>query len=601
MAKDLHIYHIRNFCIIAHIDHGKSTLADRILELTGAVDKRLLREQLLDDMDLERERGITIKASCVRLDYKAKDGKSYLLNLIDTPGHVDFSFEVSRALAACEGAILLVDAVQGVEAQTVANLHLAREKGLTIIPVINKIDLSQAEPERVKKELHNLFGMEERDTLLASAKEGSGIQEILERVIRDIPPPQGDIDSPLQAMVFDSDFDMYRGVIVYLRVVNGQIRRGQKVTFMSTGSFYEIQTVGFLKPTPQEIDCLRCGEVGFVTCNIRNPKDVIAGDTLTLKDNPCSAPLQGYKRLRPMVYCGIYPANSKDFERLRDAIEKLALNDSSFVYETESSGALGFGFRCGFLGLLHMEIIQERLEREYDLNLVITSPSVVYKAQLLDGGSLDVDSPTKLPPPHKIKQLLEPYVRIFLLIPVDSVGSVMELANNRRGRYKSTEYLSEKRVKLTYELPLSEILVDFYDRLKSITKGYGSMDYEFSVYIPSSLIRLDILINGQICEPLSCIVHKELAYSKGKALVDKLKELIPRQLFEVVLQAAIGERVIARESIRPLGKHVTGKCYGGDITRKRKLWEKQKMGKKRMKQFGSVEIPQEAFLAALKI
>lgn len=592
---------IRNFCIIAHIDHGKSTLADRILEVAGAVDKRHLKEQLLDDMDLERERGITIKASCVRLNYKAKDGKDYLLNLIDTPGHVDFSFEVSKSLSASEGAILVVDATQGVEAQTVANMYLAREKGLTIIPVINKIDMAIAEPERVACELHNIFGLREKDIILASAKEGYGIDEILERLIKDIPAPSVDKDGPLQALVFDSSFDVYKGVIVYVRIFSGSIRKDMSIRFVGSGHTYDIQSVGILKPNPSEIDRLGCGEVGFITCNIRDVRDVVIGDTITEEERPCKAALPGYKRTHPMVYCGVYPANSSDFERLRNALEKLSLNDASFVYEPETSGALGFGFRCGFLGLLHMDIIQERLEREYDLNLVITTPSVAYQVQKTDGKTVEIDNPNDLPPSNQVKQILEPFVKLYLIIPQDTIGSVMELANNRRGIYKSTEYLSQTRIKLVYELPLSEILVDFYDKIKSLTRGYGSMDYEFLKYFPSKLVKVDILLNGKPCEPLSFIVYKDMAYAKGKSIVERLKELIPRQLFEVIIQAAIGGHIIARDSIRPVGKHVTGKCYGGDITRKRKLWEKQKMGKKRMKQFGNVEIPQEAFLAALKI
>lgn len=592
---------IRNFCIIAHIDHGKSTLADRLLELTGAVDKRHLKAQLLDDMDLERERGITIKASCVRLNYKAKDGRVYLLNLIDTPGHVDFSFEVSKSLSASEGAILVVDATQGVEAQTVANMYLARERKLAIIPVINKIDMAIAEPERVADELCNIFGMKEKDIMLASAKEGYGIDDILERLIKNIPPPSGDEHGPLQALVFDCSFDVYKGVIVYVRIFNGTIHKNTTVRFIGVGRSYEIQTVGVLKPKPSEVSMLGCGEAGFITCNIRDVRDIVIGDTITEEKRPCKMALPGYKRAHPMVYCGIYPANSSDFERLHTALDKLSINDASFVYEPETSGALGFGFRCGFLGLLHMDIIQERLEREYDLNLVITTPSVCYEVQKTNGETISVDNPNKLPPAHQLKQISEPFVKVYLIIPQDTVGAIMELTNSRRGVYKSTEYLSQTRIKLVYELPLSEILVDFYDKIKSLTRGYGSMDYEFLKYTPSKLVKLDILLNGKLCEPLSFIVYKDMAYAKGKSFVEKLKTLIPRQLFEIIIQAAIEGHIIARESVRPVGKHVTGKCYGGDITRKRKLWEKQKMGKKRMKQFGNVEIPQEAFLAALKI
>ncbi len=591
---------IRNFCIIAHIDHGKSTLADRLLQFTGTVDKREFREQLLDDMELERERGITIKASAVQLTYNAKDGNSYELNLIDTPGHVDFSYEVSKSLAACEGALLVVDAAQGVEAQTVANLGQALERGLVIIPVINKIDLQNADPQRTSSEIKTILKLDTNITL-ASAKEGIGTEEILERLINEIPPPGGSNENPLQALVFDSTYDIYKGVIVYVRLMNGKLYNGQKVLFIATGRTYEVMEIGAFKPNMVQREKLECGEVGYITCQIREAKEVINGDTITDRELPAQKPLPGYKKLKPMVFCGVYPANSKDFDALRTAIEKLKLNDASFVYEVENSPSLGFGFRCGFLGLLHMEIVQERLEREYDLSLVLTTPSVVYKIKDKKGKSFEVDNPTKLPAVQEIQQMEEPYIKTFLIIPRDALSKSIEFCKSRRGVYIGTQYLSEGKIKLIFELPLSEVIVDFYDKVKSMTRGYGSFDYEIKGYVPEKLVKLDILINGQPCDALSSIVHKDRAQSKGRALVEKLKELIPRQLFEVVIQAAIGGQILARESVRPLGKNVTAKCYGGDITRKRKLWEKQKTGKKRMKQFGKVQIPQEAFLAALKI
>ncbi len=592
---------IRNFSIIAHIDHGKSTLADRLLEYTGAIDKRYFRDQLLDDMDLERERGITIKASAVSLNYKAKDGNKYLLNLIDTPGHVDFSFEVAKSLAACEGALLMVDAAQGVEAQTVANLYLALEHNLTIIPVINKIDLANAQPERVKKQIVDILGLREDEIILTSAKEGIGTQEILESVIKEIPPPSGKKENPLQGLVFDSQFNTFKGVIVYTRVVNGALSRGMKIKMMSTGKTHEIQEVGIFKPKMQKASSLECGHVGYLTCNLRNVKEIVNGDTITSLKHPASEPLPGYKKLRPMVFCGIYPVNSKDYDGLKTAIDKLSLSDASFVYEPEDSASLGFGFRCGFLGLLHMEISQERLEREYDLNLVITNPSVMYKVVLDDGTILEIDNPTKLPPQQQIERIEEPYIYGYLIVPSDSIGTIMELAISKRGIYKSTEYLTTDRVKLVFEFPLSEVIVDFYDKIKSVTRGYGSLDYDFKGYQSAKLVKLDILLNGDPCDALSSIVHKDKANYKARALATKLKELIPKQLIEVIIQAAVGSKIIARETVRPLKKHVTGKCYGGDITRKRKLWEKQKQGKERMKRFGKVQIPQEAFLAALKI
>ena len=593
--------YIRNFSIIAHVDHGKSTLADRILEITGAIDSRTFHNQLLDDMALEQERGITIKASAVKIRYKRPSGEEMTLNLIDTPGHVDFTYEVSKSLRACEGVLLLVDAGQGVEAQTVANLYLAIEHNLEIIPVINKIDLSTAEPEKVKKQIHQILGIDEKEILLASAKQGIGIHEILERIVEKIPPPEGNPDLPLQALIFDSQFDVYQGVIVYVRVFNGALKKNMKIKMMSTGNVFEVLEVGVLTPKPVAVELLGCGEVGYMTCNIRAAKEVENGDTITDATNPTAFALPGYKKVRPLVFAGIYPVNSKDFQALKDAMEKLQLSDASFVYEVESSASVGFGFRCGFLGLLHMEIVQERLEREYDMNIVVTTPSVVYKIKKTSGEIMEIENPSKLPSPTQVEAILEPFVDASIIIPTSSMGAILELCEQRRGTYKSTEYVSEERVRIHYEFPLSEIIVDFYDRIKSLSKGYGSLDYELKGHRESDLIKLDILINNEICDAFSSIVHQEKAQHKGRALCEKLKELIPRQLFEVAIQAAIGGKVIARENVKPMGKNVTGKCYGGDITRKRKLWEKQKEGKKRMKQFGRVEIPQEAFLAALKV
>ncbi len=594
-------FDIRNFSIIAHIDHGKSTLADRILEFTGAIDSRTFHNQLLDDMDLEQERGITIKASAVKIRYRSNSGKEFTLNLIDTPGHVDFTYEVSKSLRACEGALLLVDAGQGVEAQTVANLYLAMEHNLEIIPVINKIDLSTADVDKVKKQIHKILGINEKEIILASAKMGIGISDILERVIEKVPPPEGDPDKPLQALIFDSNFDIYRGVIVYLRVFNGVLRKGTKIKMMGSGQTFEIIEIGVLSPKPVPCESLSCGEVGYIDCNIRSAKEVENGDTVTDAENPSFEALPGYKKVRPLVFASIYPVNSKDFQAFKDAMEKLSLSDASFVYEVESSASVGFGFRCGFLGLLHMEIVQERLERDYGMNLVITTPSVVYKVRKTSGEVFEIENPSKMPNPSQIDAILEPFVNATLLIPQGSIGAILELCEQRRGIYKSTEYLSDERVKITYEFPLSEIIVDFYDRVKSLSKGYGSLDYELKGHKESDVVKLDILINSEICDSFSSIVHREKAQTKGRALCGKLRELIPRQMFEVVIQAAIGGKIIARETVRPMGKNVTSKCYGGDITRKRKLWEKQKEGKKRMKQFGKVEIPQEAFLAALKI
>ncbi len=591
---------IRNFCIIAHIDHGKSTLADRLLLVTGAITPREFRHQLLDDMDLERERGITIKASAVRLQYRARDGQDYLLNLIDTPGHVDFTHEVSKSLRACEGALLVVDAAQGVEAQTVANLYLAMEHELTIIPVINKVDLPNADTARVQKQLAETLNVT-APPVLASAKDGTGIDELLERIVRDVPPPAGDPAQPLQALIFDSRFDVYKGVILYCRVIHGALTPGMPVLLMSAKRRHEVQEVGVLTPQPMTVTALATGEVGYVVCNIKEAREVHAGDTVTSARTPAAAPLAGYKPVHPLVFCGLYPVNAKDFPSLREALEKLRLSDASFSFEPETSSSFGFGFRCGFLGLLHLEIIQERLEREFGLSLVVTTPNVVYRVRLRRGGTAEIDNPTKLPSAGELDAIEEPTIRAFLIAPSDALGPVMALAQERRGVYKSTQYLGTDRAMLIYEFPLAEVIVDFHDRLKSVTRGYGSMDYEFLGYTPAALVKLDILLNGDPCDALSSIVPKEKAYLRGRDLVTKLKELIPRQLFEVAVQAAIGSHVIARETVRPMGKNMTAKCSGGDITRKRKLWEKQREGKKRMKQFGKVEIPQEAFMAVLKL
>ncbi|MFC1621505.1 translation elongation factor 4 [Candidatus Omnitrophota bacterium] len=592
---------IRNFCIIAHIDHGKSTLADRLLQFTHTVDDRQFRAQILDDMDLERERGITIKASAVRMSYKAKDGNTYELNLIDTPGHVDFSYEVSKSLSACEGALLLVDAAQGVEAQTVANLQQALDKKLKIIPIVNKIDLQNAEPERVKDEIKSILKLDKDTVIMASAKEGTGTEEILERIVKEVPSPEGKKSEPLQALIFDSKYDVYRGVIVYVRVVNGALQKGMRVVMMSSGKKYEVQELGVFRPGREPVESLSCGEVGYVTCQIKDAKEVINGDTVTDANLPAEKALPGYRQLKSMVFCGIYPVNAKDFDSLKKAVDKLKLSDASFVYEAESSQSLGFGFRCGFLGLLHMEIVQERLEREYDLDLVLTTPSVVYKIKDNKQQLIEVDNPSRLPDPQDILETFEPYARTYIMIPQEGLSTVIDFCKTKRGEYKSTEYVSQDKIKLVFEMPLAELIVDFYDKIKSMTRGYGSLDYEVTGYRSSDLVKLDILINGQICEALSSIAHREKAQFKGRALAEKLKELIPRQLFEVIVQAAIGSKILARSRVAPVGKNVTSKCYGGDITRKRKLWEKQKAGKKRMKQFGRVQIPQEAFLAALKI
>ncbi len=584
---------IRNFSIIAHIDHGKSTLADRILEFTGAVSPREMREQFLDTMEIERERGITIKAQTVRISYKG-----HTFNLIDTPGHVDFSYEVSRSLAACEGALLLVDATQGVEAQTIANTYLALEGNLEIVPVINKIDLPSADIERTKMEIENLIGIPGDECLLVSAKEGTGIEELLDAIIERIPPPKGNLDDPLKALVFDSWYDNYLGVVFLVRVFDGILKKGDRIMLMSTGKGYEVLKLGAFTPKPKEVESLSAGEVGFVVAGIKEIKDVRIGDTLTHQERPAEKPLPGFKPMKPMVFAGFYPVDPGRYNDLRSALEKLSLNDSSIIFEPETSEALGFGFRCGFLGLLHMEVVRERLEREFELELVATSPNVAYKVITTKGEEITVESPSDFPDPQRIKSIMEPFVKAVIYLPSEYLGQVLKLCESKRGKQISMEYLSKDRVILTYELPLSEILVDFYDKLKSYTRGLASMDYDFTGYRESNLVKLDILLNGKKVDQLSFIVHKEKAYEKGREVTQKLKKVIPRQLFEVVIQAAIGSRVIAREVIKPLRKNVTAKCYGGDITRKRKLLEKQKEGKKRMKRIGKVDVPQEAFLVA---
>lgn len=593
---------IRNFCIIAHIDHGKSTLADRILEITGAITSRQAQEQLLDDMELERERGITIKASVVTLDYKAADNKTYIINLIDTPGHVDFTYEVSKSLAACEAAILLTDVSQGVEAQTVANYYLAKGNNLKIIPVINKIDLPNTDIEKVKEQLVSIFGFKQEEILTCSAKLGSGVSEILERVVSDTPVPEGEEDGLLACLVFDSRFDIYKGVVIFVRVMQGKITSATKLKFLQKQSTHKIEELGIIKNLkPIRVDSLSCGEVGYIIANIRDPREIIIGDTITDFNNPLQQPLAGYRQVKPLVFCGIYPVNSGDFQHLREAMEKLRLSDASFVYEPESSQSFGHGFRCGFLGLLHMEIVQERLEREYDLNLMITVPNVVYRIRKSDGQLLEIDNPNALPDSSEVAGTEEPYVSLLMIIPIQDIETVCNFTKDRRGIFVSNEYLSQDRVKLNFIMPLSEIIVDFYDRIKSQTRGYGSIDYEFLDYQETDLVKLEIALNDVVCDAFSCLIHKERAYTKAQAIVHKLKDLIPRQLFEVRIQARIESRVIASARVRPVGKNVTAKCYGGDITRKRKLWDLQKKGKKRLKQFGKVQIPQEAFLEVLRL
>jgi GTP-binding protein LepA len=592
---------IRNFCIIAHIDHGKSTLADRILEYTGALTSREMQDQVLDQMELERERGITIKLQAVRLNYRADDGVEYILNLIDTPGHVDFTYEVSRSLAACEGALLVVDAAQGIEAQTLANVYLALDNNLEILPVINKIDLPSAEPERVKNEIEEVIGLDASEAVLASAKAGIGIKEILEQITQKVPAPSGDSEKPLKALIFDSHYDPYKGVIVYVRVEDGSIKAGSKIKMMATNKTFEVIEVGAFKPRMTVIDELNAGDVGFIVAGIKNVKDTRVGDTVTDAKNPTVNPFPGYRRINPMVYCGLYPIDTADYNDLREALEKLELNDASLRYEPETSTALGFGFRCGFLGLLHMEIVQERIEREFNIPLITTAPSVVFKVTLTSGETLTIDNPSSFPEAGKLEYVEEPYVTASVIVPNDYVGSIMELCQGKRGEFINMEYLDTNRVTLKYDIPLSEIVYDFFDQLKSSTRGYASFDYELSGYRRSNLVKMDILLNGEQVDAFSFIVHRDRAFNRGRVLCEKLKELIPRQMFEVPIQAAIGQKIIARESVKAMRKNVLAKCYGGDISRKRKLLEKQKEGKKRMKQVGSVEVPQEAFMAVLKI
>lgn len=592
---------IRNFSIIAHIDHGKSTLADRILEKTNALTSREMKDQLLDSMDLERERGITIKLNAVQLKYKAKDGEEYIFHLIDTPGHVDFTYEVSRSLAACEGAILVVDAAQGIEAQTLANVYLALDNDLEILPVINKIDLPSADPERVRGEIEDVIGLDASEAVLASAKAGIGIEEILEQVVQKVPAPTGDPEAPLKALIFDSLYDAYRGVVAYIRVVEGTVKVGDKVRMMATGKEFEVNEVGVFTPKATMLNELTVGDVGFLSASIKNVGDTRVGDTITNAKNGATEALPGYRKLNPMVYCGLYPIDTAKFNDLREALEKLQLNDSSLQFEPETSQALGFGFRCGFLGLLHMEIIQERIEREFKIDLITTAPSVIYHVHMTDGSEIKVDNPSDLPDPQKIERVEEPYVKATMMAPNDYVGTIMELCQQKRGIFVTMEYLAENRVSIIYEMPLAEIVYDFFDQLKSSTRGYASFDYELIGYKPSSLVKMDILLNAEKVDALSFIVHKDFAYERGKIIVEKLKELIPRQQFEVPIQAAVGQKIIARSTIKAMRKNVLAKCYGGDISRKRKLLEKQKEGKKRMKQVGSVEVPQEAFMAVLKM
>ena len=592
---------IRNFSIIAHIDHGKSTLADRLLELTGAITPREFREQILDDMDLERERGITIKAHAVTTSYKAHDGHTYQLNLIDTPGHVDFTYEVSRSLAACEGALLLVDATQGVEAQTIANVYLAMANDLVILPVINKIDLPSADIEGVKHQIEEILGLPMDDALLVSAKQGIGVDDVLNAMVLQVPPPTGSIDASLKALIFDSWFDSYQGAIVLVRIFDGVVKPGTKIKLMSTGRIFEISEVGIFSPKRTKTNELKAGAVGYVVAGMKDVSDTKVGDTLTDADRPTATPLPGYREVKPLVFCGLYTMDNADYEDLRDSLDKLSLNDSSFVYEPESSLALGFGFRCGFLGLLHMEIICERLHREYGLELISTAPTVIYRVRTLRGEVLDIQNPSKMPDPEAIETMEEPFIQATIIAPERYAGNILALCQERRGVQTSLQYLDTTRIMLVYALPLNEMVLDFYDKLKSRTQGYASLDYELTDYRESDLVKLDVLLNGETIDALSFITHKEKSYHRGRQLVEKMKELIPKQMFEVAIQAAIGKRVIARETVAAIKKNVTAKCYGGDITRKRKLWEKQKEGKKRMKQLGRVEVPQEAFLALLKV
>ncbi|MCI1904074.1 MAG: translation elongation factor 4 [Enterococcaceae bacterium] len=592
---------IRNFSIIAHIDHGKSTLADRILEKTHTVATRDMQEQLLDSMDLERERGITIKLNAVELHYHANDGETYIFHLIDTPGHVDFSYEVSRSLAACEGAVLVVDAAQGIEAQTLANVYLAIDNDLEILPVINKIDLPAADPERVRKEIEDVIGIDASEAVLASAKTGVGIDELLEKIVKYIPAPTGDLEAPLKALIFDSIYDSYRGVVLNIRVMDGVVRVGDTIELMSNGKQFEVTEVGVFSPKAVPSDYLMVGDVGYLTAAIKTVQDTRVGDTITLADNPAKEALPGYRRMNPMVYCGLYPIDTSRYNDLREALEKLQLNDAALQFEPETSQALGFGFRCGFLGMLHMDVVQERLEREFNLSLITTAPSVIYHVNKTDGTQVEVDNPADFPDPGVIESVEEPFVKASIMVPNDYVGPVMELSQRKRGEFVTMDYLDEYRVNVIYNLPLSEIVFDFFDKLKSSTKGYASLDYEMNGYRQSNLIKMDILLNGEKVDALSFIVHKDFAYERGKAIVEKLKKLIPRQQFEVPIQAAVGQKIVARSDIKALRKNVLAKCYGGDVSRKRKLLEKQKEGKKRMKQIGSVEVPQEAFMAVLKM
>ena len=592
---------IRNFCIIAHIDHGKTTLSDRILELTGALSKREMADQVLDGMDLERERGITIKAHAVALDYKARDGRTYRLNLIDTPGHVDFAYEVSRSLSACEGAVLVVDASQGVEAQTLANSYMAVDHHLAVLPVINKIDLPSAEPDRVVDQIENIIGISAHNAILCSAKEGTGVRDILEMVVRDVPHPKGDPQGPPKALVFDSWFDAYRGVIILARVIDGTLRRRMRIRLMAEGREYDVEEMGLLTPKPVPVDSLSVGEVGFLIANIRNSAEVKIGDTVTDARNPAATPFPGFQEMRPMVFAGLFPIGESSYESLRDALDKLRLNDSSFTVEPETSEALGIGYRCGFLGLLHMEIVQQRLERHFEMELITTAPSVRYRITTTDGLALEISNPAKLPPPQKIERWEEPVITALILTPPEHVGGILALCQDKRGIQKELKYVTTSRVLITYELPFNEVVLDFYDRLKTLSRGYASLDYHHTGWWESELVKLDILVNGEPVDALSLIVHRERAVHKGRALAQKLREVIPRQLFEVAIQAAIGSKIVARENVAAMRKNVLAKCYGGDITRKRKLLEKQKEGKKRMKKVGRVDIPQEAFLALLKV